>query len=146
MNGCAAAKHKARGSQHFRAKANNRVDDLQGMVSELQQARREGRLKDVALLEEQMHQMLREWKAELREASPASSLLVQHELTMVMVMLMLLLCHSVPFVFIGFVCEQDTVCLFVWQEGIQGLPTLVHFDSDDLSGASHPFLYFSSLV
>jgi glutamyl-tRNA reductase len=52
------------------------VDDLQGMVSELQQARRQNRLKDVALLEEQMHQMLREWKAELREASPASSLLV----------------------------------------------------------------------
>lgn len=89
MNGCAAAKHKAsRGSQHFRAKANNRVDDLQGMVSELQQARREGRLKDVALLEEQMHQMLREWKAELREASPASSLLVQHELMMVIVMML----------------------------------------------------------
>ncbi|KAG0577499.1 hypothetical protein M758_5G153900 [Ceratodon purpureus] len=65
----------SRSSQHFRAKANNRVDDLQGMVMELQQARREGRLKDVALLEEQMHQMLREWKAELREASPASSLL-----------------------------------------------------------------------
>ncbi|CAM6008012.1 unnamed protein product [Sphagnum balticum] len=74
----AAAKHKAsRGSQHFRAKATNRVDDLQGMVSELQQARRQNRLKDVALLEEQMHQMLREWKAELREASPASSLLAE---------------------------------------------------------------------
>ncbi len=73
----AAAKHKAsRGSQHFRAKATNRVNDLQGMVSELQQARRENRVKDIALLEEQMHQMLREWKAELREASPASSLLV----------------------------------------------------------------------
>jgi glutamyl-tRNA reductase len=73
-----AAKHKAsRGSQHFRAKATNRVDDLQGMVSELQQARRQNRLKDVALLEEQMHQMLREWKAELREASPASSLLAE---------------------------------------------------------------------
>lgn len=100
MNGCAAAKHKAsRGSQHFRAKANNRVDDLQGMVSELQQARREGRLKDVALLEEQMHQMLREWKAELREASPASSLLVQHEL--VMGDSDDAVCHSVPFVFIG---------------------------------------------
>jgi glutamyl-tRNA reductase len=47
------------------------VDDLQGMVSELQQARRKNRLKNVSLLEEQMHQMLREWKAELREASPA---------------------------------------------------------------------------
>lgn len=66
----------SRSSQHFRAKANNRVDDLQCMVSDLQQARREGRLKDVSMLEEQMHQMLREWKAELREASPTSSLLV----------------------------------------------------------------------
>lgn len=76
MHKAMAVKQKAsRSSQHFRAKATNRVDDLQGMVSELQQARREGRLKDVALLEEQMHQMLREWKAELREASPASSLL-----------------------------------------------------------------------
>ncbi|XP_024378751.1 transcription factor VOZ1 isoform X2 [Physcomitrium patens] len=65
----------SRSSQHFRAKANNRVDDLQCMVSDLQQARREGRLKDVSMLEEQMHQMLREWKAELREASPTSSLL-----------------------------------------------------------------------
>ncbi|CAK9272769.1 unnamed protein product [Sphagnum jensenii] len=73
-----AAKHKAsRGSQHFRAKATNRVNDLQGMVSELQQARRDNRVKDIALLEEQMHQMLREWKAELREASPASSLLAE---------------------------------------------------------------------
>lgn len=62
-------------TKDFRTKATNRVDDLQGMVSELQQARREGRLNDVALLEEQMHQMLREWKAELRETSPASSLL-----------------------------------------------------------------------
>jgi hypothetical protein len=75
--GYAAVKQKpSRSAQHFKAKANHRVDDLQGMVWELQQARREGRLKDVALLEEQMHQMLREWKAELREASPASSLLV----------------------------------------------------------------------
>lgn len=76
-DGDAVVKQKhSRSSQHFRAKANNRVDDLQSMVSGLQQARREGRHKDVSLLEEQMHQMLREWKAELREASPACSLLV----------------------------------------------------------------------
>jgi flagellin-specific chaperone FliS len=47
------------------------VDDLQGMVSELQQAQRKNRLKNVSSLEEQMHQMLREWKAELHEASLA---------------------------------------------------------------------------
>ncbi len=35
------AKHKAnKGSQYCRAKATNMVDDLQGMVLELQQARR----------------------------------------------------------------------------------------------------------
>uniref|UniRef100_A0A7I4F7B2 Uncharacterized protein n=1 Tax=Physcomitrium patens TaxID=3218 RepID=A0A7I4F7B2_PHYPA len=51
-----STKQKAsRSSHHLRMKTNNRVDDLQGM--------------------EQMQQMLREWKAELREASPANSLL-----------------------------------------------------------------------
>lgn len=55
-------------------KAKNRVDDLQGMFSDLQSARRESRTGDVAVLEEQVHQMLREWKAELNEPTPASSL------------------------------------------------------------------------
>eukprot|EP01018_Ginkgo_biloba_P029328 Gb_24067 [translate_table: standard] len=61
--------------QQFKNKAKNRVDDLQGMFTDLQQARKENRVSDVAILEEQVHQMLREWKAELHEASPASSLL-----------------------------------------------------------------------
>nr|CAD1834300.1 unnamed protein product [Ananas comosus var. bracteatus] len=61
--------------QVFKDKAKNRVDDLQGMFSDLQSARRESRGADAAVLEEQVHQMLREWKAELNEASPAASLL-----------------------------------------------------------------------
>lgn len=63
-------------SQTFKAKAKNRVDDLQGLFCSLQQARKENRAGDVATLEEQVNQMLREWKAELHEASPATSLLV----------------------------------------------------------------------
>ncbi|XP_008784454.2 transcription factor VOZ1-like isoform X2 [Phoenix dactylifera] len=59
----------------LKERAKNRVDDLQGMLSDLQAARKESRAADAALLEEQVHQMLREWKAELDEASPASSLL-----------------------------------------------------------------------
>ncbi|XP_044496682.1 transcription factor VOZ1-like isoform X2 [Mangifera indica] len=66
---CKSASHKL-----FKDKAKNRVDDLQGMFMDLQYARKESRNIDVAVLEEQVHQMLREWKAELNEPSPASSL------------------------------------------------------------------------
>eukprot|EP00268_Persea_americana_P043484 TRINITY_DN4371_c0_g1_i2.p1 TRINITY_DN4371_c0_g1~~TRINITY_DN4371_c0_g1_i2.p1 ORF type:complete len:558 (+),score=110.51 TRINITY_DN4371_c0_g1_i2:107-1780(+) len=73
--GCKMASH-----QLFKDKAKNRVDDLQGMFTDLQFARKESRSIDVAVLEEQVHQMLREWKAELNEASPASSLLGNNSL------------------------------------------------------------------
>lgn len=66
---CKTASH-----QHFKDRAKNRVDDLQGMFADLQSARKESRSIEVAMLEEQVHQMLREWKAELNEPSPASSL------------------------------------------------------------------------
>ncbi|TYH71274.1 hypothetical protein ES332_D05G175200v1 [Gossypium tomentosum] len=66
---CKSASHKL-----FKDRAKNRVDDLQGMFLDLQFARKESRSVDVAVLEEQVHQMLREWKAELNEPSPASSL------------------------------------------------------------------------
>ncbi|KAL0321266.1 UNVERIFIED_CONTAM: Transcription factor VOZ1 [Sesamum radiatum] len=65
---CKSASH-----QLFKDRAKNRVDDLQGMFSDLQSARKESRTIDVAVLEEQV-QMLREWKSELNEPSPASSL------------------------------------------------------------------------
>ncbi|XP_068319874.1 transcription factor VOZ1-like isoform X1 [Pyrus communis] len=65
---CKSASHKL-----FKDKAKNRVDDLQGMFTDLQFARKESRSVDAALLEEQVHQMLREWKAELNEPSSASS-------------------------------------------------------------------------
>lgn len=66
---CKSVSHKL-----FKDKAKNRVDDLQGMFMDLQFARKESRTVDVAVLEEQVHMMLREWKAELNEPSPASSL------------------------------------------------------------------------
>ncbi|KAE8659687.1 Transcription factor VOZ1 [Hibiscus syriacus] len=66
---CKSASHEL-----FKDRAKNRVDDLQGIFLDLQFARKESRNTDVAVLEEQVHQMLREWKAELNEPSPASSL------------------------------------------------------------------------
>ncbi|KAK7306607.1 hypothetical protein VNO77_44557 [Canavalia gladiata] len=66
---CKSASHRL-----FKDKARNHVDDLQVMFLDLQFARKESRTVDAALLEEQVHQMLREWKAELNEPSPASSL------------------------------------------------------------------------
>jgi hypothetical protein len=47
--------------QQFRARAKTRVDDLQDMFSGLQYARKEARSTDAVVLEEQLHQMLREW-------------------------------------------------------------------------------------
>ncbi|KAK7246431.1 hypothetical protein RIF29_41299 [Crotalaria pallida] len=66
---CKSASHRL-----YKDKAKNHVDDLQVMFLDLQFARKESRTVDVALLEEQVHQMLREWKAELNEPSPSSSL------------------------------------------------------------------------
>ncbi|CAD5186466.1 unnamed protein product [Musa acuminata subsp. malaccensis] len=57
----------------LREKAKNRVNDLQGMFADVQSAHKEGRSADAAVLEEQLHQLLREWKAELGEPSPAAS-------------------------------------------------------------------------
>lgn len=57
----------------MKERAKNRVDDLQGMFCDLQSARKESRSSDVALLEEQVNQMLREWQSELNHPSPASS-------------------------------------------------------------------------
>ncbi|KAF8413811.1 hypothetical protein HHK36_001804 [Tetracentron sinense] len=68
-SGCKSVSHKL-----FKDKAMNRVDDLQGMFTDLQFARKESRTIDVAVLEEQVNRMLCEWKAELDEPSPASSL------------------------------------------------------------------------
>lgn len=67
-NKCKSVTHKL-----FKDKAKNRVDDLQAVFMNLQYARKESRTIDMAVLEEQVHQMLREWKAELNEPSPASS-------------------------------------------------------------------------
>lgn len=66
---CSSTSHKL-----MKDKAKNRVEDLQEMLADLQSARRESRTSDAVVLEEQVHQMLREWKAELNAPSPASSL------------------------------------------------------------------------
>ncbi|KAH8479604.1 hypothetical protein H0E87_000171 [Populus deltoides] len=55
--------------------AKNRLNDLEERFFNIQTARKEGRNNDVALLEEQVCQSLREWKAELDVPSPANSLL-----------------------------------------------------------------------
>ncbi|KAL6838553.1 hypothetical protein ACP4OV_031609 [Aristida adscensionis] len=79
----AAAAHPASGGKasrsstrhrQFRDRAKTRVDDLQEIFSGLQSARKESRAADAAVLEEQVHLMLREWRAELSVPSPASSL------------------------------------------------------------------------
>ncbi|XP_050208093.1 transcription factor VOZ1-like [Mercurialis annua] len=71
------AKSKCTSSSHNRLldNAKNRINDLQERFTSLQSARTEGRTSDVAVLEEQVYQSLREWKAELDAPSPASSLL-----------------------------------------------------------------------
>ncbi|KAK4577699.1 hypothetical protein RGQ29_027993 [Quercus rubra] len=66
---CGSASH-----QLLKEKAKNRVNDLEGMFTDLQSARKERRSNDIAVLEERVHQMLREWKSELNDPSPASSL------------------------------------------------------------------------
>ena len=71
QGGCKSASH-----QLFKDKAKNRVDDLQLIFMDLQSARKESRSVDVAVFEEQVYQMLREWKAELNDPSPATSLQV----------------------------------------------------------------------
>lgn len=68
---CETASH-----HNLKEKTKHRVDDLQRMFSILESARKESRASDVAVLEEQVNQVLREWKVELSEPSPASSLLV----------------------------------------------------------------------
>lgn len=62
--------------QNLKEKTKNRVDDLQRLFSNLECARKESRPSDIAVLEEQVHQLLREWRVELTEPTPASSLLV----------------------------------------------------------------------
>lgn len=74
---CQSASH-----QLLKEKAKSRVNDLQGIFTNLQSARKESRATDVAVLEEQVHQMLREWNAELNEPSPASSFVVSFFLSL----------------------------------------------------------------
>lgn len=65
---------KSGSHQVFKDRAKNRLEDLQEMFTGLQSARKESGSINVAVLEEQVNQMLKEWKNELNEPSPASSL------------------------------------------------------------------------
>ncbi|KAG4985929.1 hypothetical protein GLYMA_12G120100v4 [Glycine max] len=58
--------------QSMKEKEKHLVEKIQGIFNSLQCARKEGRGNDMVIFEEQMHQLLREWKAELE--SPANSL------------------------------------------------------------------------
>ncbi|XP_061345271.1 transcription factor VOZ1-like [Gastrolobium bilobum] len=58
--------------QSMKEKEKHLVDKIQGIFTNLQSARKESRANDIVIFEEQMHQLLREWKAELE--SPANSL------------------------------------------------------------------------
>ncbi|KAL2640631.1 hypothetical protein GLYMA_06G285800v4 [Glycine max] len=58
--------------QSMKEKEKHLVEKIQGIFNSLQCARKEGRGNDIVIFEEQMHQLLREWKAELE--SPANSL------------------------------------------------------------------------
>ncbi|KAK9922659.1 hypothetical protein M0R45_031114 [Rubus argutus] len=66
---CESPSHKL-----LKEKAKTRVEYLQAIFTNLQSARKESRTDDIANLEE-VNKMLQEWKAELNEPSPASSLL-----------------------------------------------------------------------
>ncbi|KAK9085434.1 hypothetical protein Sjap_025845 [Stephania japonica] len=59
--------------KRYKEKAKARVDDLQQLFIDLQTARRDSRSTDVAYLEDRVQIVLRDWKAELDEPSPASS-------------------------------------------------------------------------
>ncbi|KAK9664245.1 hypothetical protein RND81_14G028300 [Saponaria officinalis] len=58
----------------LKGQAKNRVQHLQLIINELQLARKQSRDGDIAKLEEQVNEVLREWKTELDEPTPASSL------------------------------------------------------------------------
>lgn len=59
--------------RQYKDKAKNRVDDIQGMFTGQQLARKESRTVDAAVLEHQVLQILHDWKAELNDPSPQSS-------------------------------------------------------------------------
>ncbi|KAK8964613.1 Transcription factor VOZ1 [Platanthera guangdongensis] len=70
VRSCSSASHR-----QLKEKARGRVGELQGVFADLQLARKESRAADVIFLEEHIHRVLGEWKVELSDASPASSLI-----------------------------------------------------------------------
>ena len=62
--------------QSMKSRAKQLVDDLEGIFTKLQSARKENRANDIVVYEEQVHRMLQDWKTELLKPSPSSSLAV----------------------------------------------------------------------
>lgn len=60
--------------QSMKEKEKHLIDKIQAIFTNLQSARKESRANDIVVFEEQMHQLLREWKADLE--TPATSLAV----------------------------------------------------------------------
>jgi hypothetical protein len=67
-------KYGSSSQKSMKEKEKHLVDKIQGIFTNLQSARKESRANDIVICEEQMHQLLREWKAELE--SPTTSLAV----------------------------------------------------------------------
>lgn len=65
-------KYGSSSQKSMKEKERHMVNKIQGIFTNLQSARKESRATDILIIEEQMHQLLREWKAELE--SPATSL------------------------------------------------------------------------
>ncbi|KAE9620703.1 putative transcription factor VOZ family [Lupinus albus] len=65
-NKCGASSH-----QSMKEKEKHLVEKIQAILTDLQSARKENRANDIVIFEEQMAQLLNEWKAELE--SPATS-------------------------------------------------------------------------
>ncbi|KAB1216523.1 Transcription factor VOZ1 [Morella rubra] len=68
------SKCKSASHQLLKESAKSRVNHLEEVFSNLQSARKESRANDIMIFEQQVNQMLRDWKSELNEPSPASSL------------------------------------------------------------------------
>lgn len=67
-------KYGSSSQKSMKEKEKHLLDKIQGIFINLQIARKESRANDMVIFEEQMHQLLREWNAEL--VSPATSLAV----------------------------------------------------------------------
>ncbi|CAM8880274.1 unnamed protein product [Rhodiola kirilowii] len=73
------SKHKCNSASHKQLKNNAkiRLDELQDTFANLQYARKEGQSDNISALEDQVNQVLKNWKTELDETSSTSSIHLQ---------------------------------------------------------------------